>query len=58
LHLAAGKSIDFLLLDVWGEKNNPGGVYYDISWTGFVGRSAPDRIREIFDIVVRSGTQG
>jgi Xaa-Pro dipeptidase len=29
---------DFVLLDVWGKKNNPGGVYYDISWTGFVGR--------------------
>ena len=49
---------DFVLLDVWGKKNNPGGVYYDISWTGFVGRSVPDRIREIFDIVVRSRDAG
>ena len=49
---------DFLLLDVWGKKNSPGGVYYDISWTGFVVRLAPDRIREIFDIVVRSRDAG
>ena len=33
-------------------------MYYDISWTGFVGRSAPDRVREIFDIVRRSRDAG
>ena len=49
---------DFVLLDVWGKKNNPGGVYYDISWTGFVGRLALDRIRDIFEIVVRSRDAG
>jgi Xaa-Pro dipeptidase len=49
---------DFVLLDVWGKKNTPGAVYYDISWTGFVGRSVPDRIREIFDIVRRSRDAG
>ncbi len=45
---------DFVLLDVWGKKNTPGAVYYDISWTGFVGHSLPDRVREIFEIVRRS----
>lgn len=45
---------DFVLLDVWGKKNTPGAVYYDISWTGFVGHSLPDRLREIFEIVRRS----
>jgi len=49
---------DFLLLDIWGKKNTPGAVYYDISWTGFVGRSVPDRIAEIFDIVRRSRDAG
>jgi len=49
---------DFLLLDIWGKKNNPGAVYYDISWTGFVGKSLPDRIGEIFDIVRRSRDAG
>lgn len=45
---------DFILLDVWGKKNTPAAVYYDISWTGFVGRSLPDRIAKIFEIVLRS----
>ena len=49
---------DFVLLDVWGKKNTPGAVYYDISWTGFVGHSLPDRIGEIFDIVRRSRDAG
>jgi Xaa-Pro dipeptidase len=50
---------DFVLLDVWGKKNNPrGGITTLVSWTGFVGRSAPDRIREIFDIGVRSRDAG
>ena len=49
---------DFVLLDVWGKKNSPGAVYYDISWAGFVGRSVPDRICEIFDIVLRSRDAG
>jgi Xaa-Pro dipeptidase len=42
---------DFVLLDVWGKKDIPSSVYYDISWVGFVGRSIPGRVREIFDIV-------
>jgi Xaa-Pro aminopeptidase len=42
---------DFVLLDVWAKKNTPGAVYYDITWTGFVGTSPSDRHREIFKIV-------
>ncbi len=42
---------DFVLLDVWGKKNKPGAVYYDITWTGFVGKSPSDRQREIFEVV-------
>jgi Xaa-Pro dipeptidase len=49
---------DVLLLDVWGKKNAANAVYYDISWVGFVGRSAPDRVREIFEIVRRSRDAG
>jgi Xaa-Pro dipeptidase len=45
---------DFVLLDIWGKKNLPGAVYYDITWTGFVGKQPSDRMREIFEIV-RSG---
>src|SRR5690349_7372216 len=42
---------DFVLLDIWAKKNTPGAVYYDITWTGFVGKSPSDRIREIFNVV-------
>jgi Xaa-Pro dipeptidase len=42
---------DFVLLDVWGKKNTPGAVFYDITWVGFVGRSPSARQREIFKIV-------
>jgi len=41
---------DFVLLDVWAKKNNPGAVFYDITWTGVVGKPT-DRHREIFKIV-------
>jgi Xaa-Pro aminopeptidase len=42
---------DFVLLDIWAKKNTPSAVYYDITWTGFVGKSPSDRIREIFEVV-------
>ena len=42
---------DFVLLDIWGKKNTPDAVYYDITWTGFVGPAPSDRMNEIFRIV-------
>jgi Xaa-Pro aminopeptidase len=36
---------------VWGKKNTPGAVYYDITWTGFVGKAPTDKQREIFQTV-------
>jgi len=57
-HSAPIREGDFVLFDIWGKKNTPGAVYYDISWTGFVGRTVPDRIHEIFDIVLRSRDAG
>lgn len=42
---------DFVLLDIWGKKDVPNSVYYDITWTGFVGKAPSDRMREIFGIV-------
>lgn len=54
LHPETSKPIregDFVLLDVWGKKNTPGAVYYDITWTGFVGPSPSNRMREVFQTV-------
>jgi len=42
---------DFVLLDVWAKKNKPDAVYYDITWSGFVGKAASERQREIFEVV-------
>src|SRR5436305_2232858 len=38
---------DLVLLDVWGKKNTPGAVYYDITRMGFVGVAAWPRMREL-----------
>jgi len=42
---------DFVLLDVWGKMKAPGAVYFDITWTGFVGEEVPSRYAEIFEVV-------
>jgi Xaa-Pro dipeptidase len=42
---------DFVLIDIWGKRRKPGAVYFDITWTGFVGDRVPPRFTEIFDIV-------
>ena len=49
---------DWVLLDVWGKLNQPGSCYYDITWTGFVGKNPSDKHREIFDIVTRARDAG
>jgi len=45
---------DFVLLDVWAKKNTPGAVYYDITWTGFVGKTPSDRQRDVFKTVTEA----
>jgi Xaa-Pro aminopeptidase len=42
---------DFVLLDVWAKKNVPNAVYYDITWTGFVGKAPSEQQRKIFEVV-------
>ncbi len=42
---------DFVLLDVWGKQKFSDAVYFDITWTGYVGDSVPDKYGEIFDVV-------
>jgi Xaa-Pro dipeptidase len=43
---------DFVLIDIWGRKNRPGSVFYDITWTGVVGRAPSVREQEVFNTVV------
>src|SRR5581483_8811492 len=40
---------DFVLIDLWAKE--PGGVYADITWTGFMGKEIPARYQEIFNYV-------
>jgi len=42
---------DLVLLDVWGKKNTPAAVYYDVTWMAFVGSSPSARQREVFEVV-------
>jgi Xaa-Pro aminopeptidase len=42
---------DFLLLDMWAKTRAPGSVYYDITWTGFLGAKVPEKYAKIFAIV-------
>jgi len=48
---AAIREGDFVLLDVWAKQNTPGAVFYDITWTGFIGRAPSERMREVFNVV-------
>ncbi len=50
-HPVAIREGDLVLLDVWGKKNTPGAVYYDITWMGFVGAAPSGRMQEVFEIV-------
>ena len=42
---------DLVLLDIWGKKNTPGSMYYDITWTGFIGKTPSHKMVEIFSVV-------
>jgi Xaa-Pro dipeptidase len=50
-HSAPIREGDFVLLDVWAKQNTPGAVYYDITWTGFVGKVPSDRMKQLFRVV-------
>ena len=42
---------DFVLLDMWAKLDQPGSVYYDITWTGFCGPNPTEEMRKVFGIV-------
>jgi Xaa-Pro dipeptidase len=52
------KEGDFVLLDVWAKQNIPSAVFYDITWTGFVGKNPSDRMHEVFNVVRDSRDAG
>lgn len=42
---------NLLLIDLWAKQTHPGAVYGDITWTGYTGKTVPDKPRLIFDQV-------
>jgi Xaa-Pro dipeptidase len=42
---------DLLLLDVWAKTQSPNSVYYDITWTGFLGPKVPEKYAKVFSVV-------
>ncbi len=42
---------DLLLLDIWAKTRAPDSVYYDITWTGYLGAAVPEHYAKIFRIV-------
>jgi Xaa-Pro dipeptidase len=49
---------DFVLLDMWGKKNRPDSVFYDITWTGVVGAAPTDKQIEVFNVVNTARDKG
>jgi Xaa-Pro aminopeptidase len=42
---------DWVLLDMWAKLDQPGSVYYDITWTAYCGDNPSERIRQVFGVV-------
>jgi Xaa-Pro aminopeptidase len=45
---------DFLLIDIWARQDKPATVFYDITWTGVVGRAPSEREQLVFQTVVNA----
>ncbi|MFP5236229.1 MAG: M24 family metallopeptidase [Acidobacteriota bacterium] len=45
------KDGDFLLIDIWGKLDKPEAIFYDITWTGVIGREPSEREQHIFHTV-------
>jgi Xaa-Pro aminopeptidase len=45
---------DFLLIDIWAKADKPGSIYYDITWTGVVGREPTATELHVFETVVKA----
>jgi Xaa-Pro aminopeptidase len=50
-HTSEIKEGDFLLIDIWGRLDNDYAIFYDITWTGVVGREPTEREQQAFETV-------
>jgi Xaa-Pro aminopeptidase len=44
------KKGDTVLIDLWAKRKQPGAIFYDITWCGFVGEAPPEKYTEIFRV--------
>jgi Xaa-Pro aminopeptidase len=49
---------DAVLIDMWAKLNQPGAVYYDITWTGYCGGAVPEKLQEVFRVVSSARDRG
>ena len=47
----AFKQGDTVLIDMWAKKDVPGGIYYDITWVGYIGSTPPAKYVKMFNAV-------
>jgi Xaa-Pro dipeptidase len=45
---------ELVLLDLWGKLNEPGAVFADITWVGFIGREVPERHARAFGAAAKA----
>ncbi|MFQ6103660.1 MAG: M24 family metallopeptidase [Candidatus Glassbacteria bacterium] len=45
------KNGDMLLIDLWAKLVEPGSIFYDITWCGYIGKKPPEKYVEMFDVV-------
>ncbi len=48
---------DPVLIDMWAKLDQPGAVYYDITWTGYCGSDIPEKVRDVFAVVAGARDQ-
>jgi Xaa-Pro aminopeptidase len=53
-HAAPIREGDFLLIDIWGRLDSPSSIYYDVTWTGVIGREPTKKEQLVFDTVRRA----
>jgi len=50
-HCSPVRTGDFILIDIWGKLDHADAVFYDITWTGVVGREPSDVEQHVFETV-------
>jgi Xaa-Pro aminopeptidase len=48
------KEGDKVMIDLWARINVPKGIYYDITWCGYVGNNPPKDYVDLFNIVMQA----